>query len=290
MKKLIIAVALGAMVPTIARAATCNTAGEYLADDGYTCTSCESGYYCPGDDLKYECPDIENHIRTTFPEQYYDAYITTARIATDWTSGWSSTYNCMAVYWMENSRGTLYEYATYNTVSKEYSNSTNNWGWASTKPGYYLYNKIRCGKYAYYTQSAECPAGAYCPGKDRVECDSKNSAQVFTTYFGRNICPDNTYSDAGASECTPCPAGYVNSGDDLESHAGVASCVPLCTAGATKLRTDSTIFNMYINDVCASPALRVGLSGGTCCVKLSKGHAANAVNIEYDGEIYHTTN
>ncbi len=56
-----------------------------------------------------------------------------------------------------------------------------------------------------------CPAGNYCPGKTENNDTSQKAI----------LCPENTYSETGAAQCTPCPLGYstmesgpVNAGYD----------------------------------------------------------------------------
>ena len=48
-----------------------------------------------------------------------------------------------------------------------------------------------------------------------------------------DVCGDNYYSNAGASECVSCatPYGYRNTGTTAEEHAGRASCKTVCDAG-----------------------------------------------------------
>ena len=80
------------------------------------------------------------------------------------------------------------------------------------------------GTYLNVTTCAECPAGSYCPGDDFTY---NGSVQ------GKNACPENSTSDAGAAWCE-CNEGYVSS-ESSEGHT-TTGCysVEACTLDGIK--------------------------------------------------------
>ena len=227
MRKLFFVVGLilvaGAVHVAHADDVTCPAPGYYLNDAG-ECVVCnethDATHYCPGDNTRVPCPDPTTRVRE-FPAEYYNPTYGTflggsgAKI--------SNITACRAYTELYNIRGILFEYTNYNPETDKYDNNVIH-GWFVANPGYYLTTRSGCGTFAYYTEALGCPAGAYCPGKERVVCNESNAAEVHTETFGLEICPDNTYSDAGATACTPCPHGYGNSGATPDAHAGIASC------------------------------------------------------------------
>ena len=235
--------------------------GMYLNGDSDTCTICPYGHYCPGDDEKYLCPDPTSKFRKTFPDHYYNP------------SRWSSQYDegrrgiarlsmCHALMLMTSVRGMIYEYVYYNPDTDQYD-VTSDYGWAMSYPGYYLSGPAACGTYAYYYDAKVCPAGFYCPGKDWVLCDSSNKDTVHTETFGLYKCPDNAYSDAGASACicNACTKG-----------TGVASCTTSTWDSDTNTcnRYTATCVTGYGSPTCDS-------NGNCSCTKIncSMGHFLN---------------
>ena len=223
---------------TAARAddVTC-PAGQYLNDAG-ACAECHNVFsgnsaYCPGDNKYYQCPDPEKHMRTKFPDEYENPTITLTYYQPSSHVNYTDISQCNVLTWYSNVRGQFIENAKYNQETEEYDIVIAKNDWMGVYAGYYLTTRSSCGSFAYYYDAVACPAGAYCPGKEKVQCDASNVAVVHTETFGLEICPDNTYSDAGASTCTPCPHGYGNSGATPDAHAGIASCnTPIvCNAG-----------------------------------------------------------
>ncbi|MDE6250142.1 MAG: hypothetical protein K2M34_00705 [Alphaproteobacteria bacterium] len=273
------------LIPTILHAADLCDAGYYLADSG-ECETCPNQYYCPGDKIRYECPDAKLHKRTTFPNYYYNPVIDKTGITA--TPGKKTLQNCAVLSWLKSERGELYEYAGYNTDTGEYDMS-GTYNWAAVNPGYYLTTPTGCTGWTYYHDILECPNGSYCPGKNRVYCDAANEATVHTQTFGLETCPDNTYSDAGAATCTPCPKGTGNHGDNISAHAGVSSCLPLCATGYTKLHAGNYVFNLWSENKCTSPSLRIHIENNTCCINLEP-NRAQGINVQIGNDIYHVTN
>ena len=116
----------------------------------------------------------------------------------------------------------------YNSTTEKYDTFYNKW-WYWPYAGYYLAPLRACASSAMWSDVVLCQAGGYCPGETSdYKCENGNSPENYGLY----VCGDNSYSDAGAAACTPCPAGTGNSGDDFASHAGAASCQEIkCSAG-----------------------------------------------------------
>lgn len=263
-------------------------AGYYINTETGECAQCGDGrYYCPGDNIRYNCPELSTNLLQTWPEDYHNPTI--YRYYADTSNPLRTSANsCRMYYELSNKYGLLYDLRSYNPITDLYETATGIWGWMQPYAGHYLYGPRACWAAAYYNNAAICPAGAYCPGKEiHYTCTNYTMPKTYGLY----VCGDNSYSDAGASTCTPCPIGTGNSGDDITDHAGIESCapLPLCTAGAKLLHVGNTAFNIWPNDKCTSPAVRVQLEHGICCVNLEPGAGAG-LNIRLNGNIYHTIN
>ncbi len=199
---------------------SCNTVswGYYTTKNGAECTDgvactgqagCDGGYYCTAQTgIRKACPDARTHRRTTqftstnsnlimptvtldMLEELTNTSVTSRTLVGDITG-------CQVLSWYtakpvdQGGKASLYEYAMYvgDEENGEYSNTTA-WGYMSVQPGYYLSSPVACGAYAYYHVLNECESGQYCPGKDKVACDSSNQATVHTSTFGMEICPTN---------------------------------------------------------------------------------------------------
>lgn len=276
------------LTPTILHAADLCDAGYYLTDAG-ECAQCgHGGYYCPGDNIRYDCPDKNSHINSDWPDAYYNPTIYTVLHYTENNPSYTqlkSAPQCSVQYWLNNTRGQLYTIRRYNETTGLYDTPTSSWGWTDANPGYYLTNPKACHAYAYYYNASECLPGAYCPGQAKHVCTNYTQPNDFGLY----VCDDNSYSDAGATTCTPCPAGTGNHGDTRTEHAGITSCLPLCGAGATKLNIGKNTFNLWPTNKCTSPSLRVSINDDVCCVNMAQGHGPG-INTELHDKIYHTTN
>ncbi|MBO4672453.1 MAG: hypothetical protein J5608_02250 [Alphaproteobacteria bacterium] len=191
---------------------TC-AAGYYLnASTNGACTQCSGFYYCKGITAVYYstgiqgrwiCPAANTHIRTTFPANYYESPQVTGTNAVSKT-GMSAITQCEVQNNVEGTRGGLNEHATYNSTTEKYD--VYQWHkWWSVNAGYYLTNKDTCGSWAYYGDALVCPAGSYCPGKEKTICNSGNQATVHTTNFGLESCPSGyPNSETGSSAITQC--------------------------------------------------------------------------------------
>ena len=136
----------------------------------------------------------------------------------------------------------------------------------------YPYVKYDWCKTGYYVTKPKNWGDWY---SDCEACTNKPAHSHYTSYST----PSVMY--AVEDNCPwECDADYGRSGD---------TCVPLCNAGATEFHVGNHVFNMYPNSACASPAIRIGLPNGICCVKLESGPAAGAINVKIGEDVWHTT-
>ena len=320
MKKVSLTILLAALGAG-AHAATCPAPGYYLDADG-NCTICELGYYCPGDNTRKTCAAISQSPYYA-DEEGMSACKTCPTIANEYKSGflrywyWIATdgtpesyihptiYNCNISWTHTEPHGTFLVGCKYSTTGYEIPDMT-------------ILNKC------FANTDNKCDGGYYIDLSNPVITTSDTEKTICTHsyhdimftefcvpvgpgYYSpanavtRTACPKGTYSDTDtAAACKKCPDGYTTPSTGATSinackcAAGYGwhgdDCLPLCDAGATSFHAGGLTFNLYPNETCDSPAIRIGLAGGTCCVFLEQGAATGAVNIEYDGEIYHTTN
>ena len=91
-----------------------------------------------------------------------------------------------------------------------------------------------------------------------------------------------------------CPTGYALVGGENP----VVNCTDttskvcmffadFCKTGVTKLKTSTGVVNKLYDTKTTTPSLVVKTSGGLCYGNLASGSAKNAVNIKYNGNVYH---
>lgn len=215
------------------------TGGYYIkAAKDSTQTECDGGYYCPSTTVAYgsyntqtACPVPADHKRATIPAEYYTNSIANTYIAMSGRK--SAITECQALNTYEGTRGSLYDYVTYNTTTQKYD-VQGSVLWFKANPGYYLTTATGCGTYAYYGVAKECDKNAYCPGKDKVECNSSNQATVQVEKFGLELCSalgNGKYatSDGGAAAKSTAACYLTTSNSKFVSAAGAAEGT--CTAG-----------------------------------------------------------
>ena len=173
----------------------CNTSNNNCTGQ----TKCEAGTYCVSG-VQNDCPDPETHKRTTFPANYYNPTVGRTGLRTWESGGDSSISQCGAQYTLYSTRGTLFEYASYNPDTEEYDVSTL-YGWYAAKAGYYLDKKSATGgSYQYYDDAKICPAGSYCPGAPAMKPSVDAPEQ-----YGLETCPTGyPNSAAQADAITQC--------------------------------------------------------------------------------------
>ena len=216
------------------------TGGYYIkAAKDSTQTECDGGYYCPSTTVAYgsyntqtACPVPADHKRATIPAEYYASSIAGTSLNT-WSKKWAAVTQCQALNTYEGTRGSLYDYVTYNTTTQKYD-VQGSVLWFKANPGYYLTTATGCGTYAYYGVAKECDKNAYCPGKDKVECNSSNQATVQVEKFGLELCSalgNGKYatSDGGAAAKSTAACYLTTSNSKFVAAAGAAEGT--CTAG-----------------------------------------------------------
>ena len=216
------------------------TGGYYIkAAKDSTQTECDGGYYCPSTTVAYgstntqtACPVPADHKRATIPAEYYASSIAGTSLTT-WSKKWAAVTQCQALNTYEGTRGSLYDYVKYNTTTQKYD-VQGSVLWFKANPGYYLTTATGCGTYAYYGVAKECDKNAYCPGKDKVECNSSNQATVQVEKFGLELCSalgNGKYatSDGGAAAKSTAACYLTTSNSKFVSAAGAAEGT--CTAG-----------------------------------------------------------
>ena len=214
------------VVPFVAHAATCDDKPGYYVNGSGECVECyNSGYYCPGDGTRQTCPSFSGREVPLWLAEYPDATQELLEFYTE-TRTASVITRCIARYRITDGRASMSYLQRYNPETDKYDDFFDKW-FAWPYAGYYLTSLTSCPLSATWGDVSLCQAGGYCPGEtSHWPCANGKSPANFGLY----VCGDNTYSDAGASECTPCPAGTGNSGGTLADHAGVASCNK-CLAG-----------------------------------------------------------
>ena len=201
-------------------------------------TECDGGYYCPSATVAYgstntqtACPVPADHKRATIPAEYYTNSIANTYIAMSGRK--SAITECQVLNTYNGTRGSLYDYVTYNTTTRKYD-VQGSVLWFKANPGYYLTTATGCGTYAYYGVAKECDKNAYCPGKDQVECNSSNQATVQVEKFGLELCSalgNGKYatSDGGAAAKSTAACYLTTSNSKFVAAAGAAEGA--CTAG-----------------------------------------------------------
>ena len=89
-----------------------------------------------------------------------------------------------------------------------------------------------------------------------------------TVYYGNNC-----------EYTTVCNDGYNQSSDGV--------CSQLCVPGFTTLRTGSGLVIPLYSEKLSSPAIHIGYNGGMCYGILESG-SGDGINLEYNGQTYHT--
>ncbi len=92
-----------------------------------------------------------------------------------------------------------------------------------------------------------------------------------------------------------CPAGYVaHDVSDVCSADATGACWlieqlrALCGAGITKLNTSGGLSFPLYSDKSTSPSLHIKYNDTVCYVDLEVSNSPNAINIKYNGVVYHT--
>ena len=97
---------------------------------------------------------------------------------------------------------------------------------------------------------------------------------------GTNVPVSSTVNYPNSCEYTTvCNDGYNQSSDGV--------CSQLCVLGFTTLRTGSGLVIPLYSEKLSSPAIHIGYNGGMCYGILESG-SGEGINLEYNGQTYHT--
>lgn len=237
---------------------------KYYLNEYDECTACPKNFYCPGDDEYHKCPNDTTDWLGYLTALGYDVI----DIQTTEQKAWSSygepcdnAKQCYADAWVQFSNGAALIESPYNGT--DYWEGENRILFYSAKPGYYLSSYNWTSFHDWYHRIKQC-----------------TNAPEYAHYTGAGT-PDEP-KENGQKDFNDCP---------WECDIGLGKfenkCVPLCTAGVTKLRTDNLSFNIYLN-VQTHPSLNIEYNNQVCYIGLIPGRAVNAINVEYKGQIYHT--
>lgn len=207
-------------------------------DNNGACRRCVNGYYCPGDGTMVQCPpnpftpaEIMEHYGVDLDSATNQIYVS-SRTSTDYPDNISECHISFDGARIQGGGCVFYRVLyEWNTQTQQYQEVT--YG-----RNYYV------GADAGYYMSQRLSNNAY------VNCNECT-----------NLIPTNShYSGPGTPEVGNCPwecdSGYGRHGN---------SCLPLCTAGITKIHVGNDVsFNVY-RDKITTPSINVMVAGGTVC-------------------------
>ena len=258
MRKAFVVFLFALLLPLSANAATCS-AGYYLNNG--TCTVCDTGsnpVYCPGDDNRYDCPNDDDVVD-------YEALL---------MAEYGFWFRAGHLFWA-TSHNDVTDCVWYHSVQSDASNNI-------YFTYYYDKNLGRYGPGSFYLYTVNSARDGY------YLINQMNSSYYYGIAQCTNSHPANShYSGPGTPDVGNCPwacdTGYGQTSNN--------TCEQLCTAGVTGLHTSTgLVFNLYANKQ-TSPAIHIMPDGTNtiCYTSLAPGAANNAVNVEYNGAIYHST-
>lgn len=88
-----------------------------------------------------------------------------------------------------------------------------------------------------------------------------------------------------------CPAGYVAHSVDIVCGGGDGACWlvrMMCTAGISSLNVSGGLRFQLYSERGTTPALCVKYNDMTCYADLERGNTTDAINVNYNGVVYHT--
>ena len=144
-----------------------------------------------------------------------------------------------------------------------------------------------------------CASGHYVNGT----CEPYSSTGCITGYVDAGVdnivaavdangdCPSNYDSLWTYQSCTPSTSERLCSTicNGGMMHTGTGNCAAPCSLDRSGLYTSTGLIFPLWDTRTTQPAIYIGLENGVCYVNLAPGVANNAVNVEYNGAIYHTT-
>ena len=102
------------------------------------------------------------------------------------------------------------------------------------------------------------------------------------------------YDNYVAADAGVCPSGYVAHDVDTVCGAGDGVCWivehlrELCGAGVTQLNVSGGLNFPLYSTRATNPSLCVRYNDTTCYVDLESGNVTGAINVNYNGVVYHT--
>lgn len=248
-------------VPIVAHGATC-PAGQYLENG--ECKNCNQKdvepVYCPGDDMRHNCPTTNTDYNALgYPNVVFELH------EPNWAYANSkSTDTCYSDILYETPDGDQYLMECPYNGENYYCTDTYSILWFHAGIGRYLsgYYSTHTSWYLGTKPCTNAPENAH--------------------YTGAGTPDDPVYG--GRTDYNDCP---WECDDGYGLHDG--ECVPLCDNGATKFHAGDLVFNIYPIKYGVHNIV-IGLSGGQCYVPLVSGSGGKAINININGEIWHTIN
>lgn len=246
--------------------ATCGR-GYYRRADGecILCNSSVGPYYCTGDDTLTPCP------ADPWDVAQYERYTGHKLVSNGSISVWSNELDRLVCAPEHCHHYVEFEVNGSRYVMQGLWNGTNYWNdthyWSKVADGWYL-------------SDVSFTAGD--GGALYLSVKPCTNAPENAHYTGPGT-PDDPVRSGGRTDYNDCPwecdAGYA-------LRNGV--CVALCGAGFTQLKSSTGVsVNVYAARP-STPALNISTSRGTCFVKLESGSANGAINVNYNGNTYHT--
>ncbi len=221
----------------------------YYLDNG-ECKICVAAYYCPGDDTRKLCT-------ATSPAEYRDVYNHSN------TTGKTNARECVCA-WL-------------GLPGDETRNSVTKIGVCPDGPsglGYNGYTGCRVGYYAtgYSTEINKAPY---------TGCTPCTNGPVGSKYIGYGTPISDGAIEIGDNCPWKCGDGYLINSDGN-------ACDKLCELGFTKLNTSTGIVVPLYSEKRTTPSINIGDVNGACHADLAPGRATGAINVMYNGDVYHT--
>ena len=254
-------------------------AGPAICDAGYTlnvstnsCETCANGTYSTGGAANLD-PTIE-------PISY-------TRNETN------KTWEVVTSY------GTVSGLAVCNSTPGTYKGATNT-DFPMATTGIYCWCKITSPATSQWVFSIEGDVGYQSDSICASDC--ANHCSVYIGHSEKIDYRTSIFSTTACQSCVGLPANAHWTGNGInanncpwECDVGYGrtsnnTCEQLCTAGVTGLHTSTgLVFNLYANrQTQPSIYIQPDNSNTVCYVNLAPGVANNAVNVDYNGAIYHS--